>query len=294
MKKQKTTHSSMAGRVCIITGADSGIGFETSKQLAQHSAHLVMVCRNPQRADNAVQQIRAVAHGPVDVIQGELSSLQAVRKLASDLLQRYQQIHLLINNAGVMFNRRELTVDGFERVFAVNYLAPFLLTHLLLDRLKASAPARIINISSKGHQFGGLDLTDLRWEKRRFSGLKAYGASKMAINHFTRQLAAQLAGSDVTVNAAHPGEVLTNIGMDNGPVYLWIKKHLINKLLKPASIAGEAIYYLAASPQLAHTSGQYFNMTHAEALREDTYSHEVARELWRLSEQLTGISTSPH
>lgn len=289
MKKQHTTNVDMNSKVCIVTGANSGIGFETSIQLAKHSAHLVMVCRNKQKAEDAKAKIESVAKGEVDLIIADLASIDEIRKLAKVLLNKYQKIHVLINNAGVEYNDRRTSADGYEITFAVNYLALFLLTRLLVDRIKASAPARIINISSKAHRFGGFDLNDIQWENRRYSGIKAYAASKIANILFTKELSDRLKGTEVTVNAVHPGEVLSNAGMDNGPVYLFIRKHVINRMLKPTYIAGEAIYYHAASPELEKVTGMYFNMTHLEKPWGDANNRPAGRILWKLSEALTGI-----
>ena len=279
----------MDGRVCVVTGANSGVGFETSVQLAKHGAHLVMVCRSPMRGEAARTRIEAVAKGPVDLIIADLSSLAEVRKLARTLLDRYPKIHVLVNNAGQYNTQRLVTVDGFEAVFAVNYLAPFLLTHLLLDRIQASAPSRILNVNSKGHRFGGLDLNDLHWKKRKYRGLKGYGASKTAGIMFTRELAHRLKGTAVTVIAVHPGEVLSNIGLNNGPVYRTFRKLLVDRMLKPTSLSGEALYYLAASPEVEGRSGRYFNMTHMEKPFPHALDRSVARTLWLVSEQLTGL-----
>jgi retinol dehydrogenase-13 len=289
MKKQRTTNVQMDGWVCVVTGANSGVGFETSVQLAKHGAHLVMVCRSPMRGEAARTRIGAVSKGPVDLIIADLSSLEEVRRLARTLLDRYPKIHVLINNAGQYNTQRLVTVDGFEAVFAVNYLAPFLLTHLLLDRIKASAPSRILNVNSKGHQFGGLDLNDLHWKKRKYRGLKGYGASKTAGIMFTRELAHRLKGTGVTVLAVHPGEVLSNIGLNNGVVYRTFRKLVIDQMLKPTSVAGEALYYLAASPEVESRSGRYFNMTHLEKPFPHALDRTVARTLWLVSEQLTGL-----
>jgi NAD(P)-dependent dehydrogenase (short-subunit alcohol dehydrogenase family) len=289
MKKQRTTNVQMDGWVCVVTGANSGVGFETSVQLAKHGAHLVMVCRSPMRGEAARTRIGAVSKGPVDLIIADLSSLEEVRRLARTLLDRYPKIHVLINNAGQYNTQRLVTVDGFEAVFAVNYLAPFLLTHLLLDRIKASAPSRILNVNSKGHQFGGLDLNDLHWKKRKYRGLKGYGASKTAGIMFTRELAHRLKGTGVTVLAVHPGEVLSNIGLNNGVVYRTFRKLVIDQMLKPTSLAGEALYYLAASPEVESRSGRYFNMTHLEKPFPHALDRTVARTLWLVSEQLTGL-----
>jgi len=289
MKRQRSTRISMEGRVSIVTGANSGVGLETSLQLARHGAHLVMVCRNQGRGEAAKAQVQAVAQGPVDLVIADLASLDEVRRLARDLLDRYPRIHVLVNNAGMYYTKRTTTIDGFETVFAVNYLAAFLLTRLLLERMQASAPSRVINVNSKGHQFGGLDLNDLNWEKRRYRGLKGYGAAKTAGILFTRELAARLQGTGVTVVAVHPGEVHSNIGMQNGLIYRSLRKLLINRMLKPASLAGEALYYLAASPEIEGLSGRYFNLTQPEKPWAHALDRSLGRTLWLLSEQLTGL-----
>ncbi len=292
---QRSTNVSMQGRVCVITGANSGVGFETAKRLAQAGAHVVMVCRSEQRGMAAKRLIEAVATGPVDLLCADLSVMSSVRELAKELLARYPQIHVLINNAGLHSTTRSSTVDGFETTFAVNHLSTFLLTMLLLDRLKASAPARIIHVSSQGHRFGGLDLNDLHWEKRFYRGLKAYGAAKTANLLFTWELAEKLRGTGVTVNAVHPGEVKTQIGRDNGRLWHAFHEQVVSRMLKDASLSGEALYYHAASPELARVSGRFFNMTHEEkphAHARPGSSRSLAKIVWLLSEQLTGLTRS--
>ncbi len=290
MKKQHTTDVQINGRVCIVTGANSGIGYETSLQLAKHGAHLVMVCRNKQKAEEAKTKIDSVAKGKVDLILADLASIDEIRRLSKILLDRYKEIHVLINNAGVEYNTRRTSVDGYEITFAVSYLALFLLSRLLLDRMKASAPARIINISSKAHRFGGLDLNDVNWETRRYNGMKAYGAAKVANILFTKELSDRLNGAGVTVNSVHPGNVLSNSSMDNGPVWLFIKKYFIDPMLKPTYIAGEAVYYHAADPELEKVTGMYYDMTHLDKTWGNANNRAMGRILWTLSEALTGIS----
>lgn len=290
---QLRTSATMDGRVCIVTGANSGVGFETAKRLAIGGAHVVMVCRNESRGLPAKQEIERVAKGPVDLVCADLSVMADVRKLADTLLARYPQIHVLINNAGLHSTTRSLTADGYETTFAVNHLSTFLLTMLLVDRMKVSAPARIINVSSQGHRFGGLDLNDLNWDKRFYRGLKAYGASKTANLFFTWELAEKLRGTGVTVNAVHPGEVKTQIGRDNGALWQAFHQNVVSRLLKDASLSGEALYYHAASPELATLTGRFFNMTqqekpHAHALPRP--NRALAKMVWLLSERLTGIA----
>jgi len=290
---QLRTSATMEGRVCVVTGANSGVGFETAKRLARGGAHVVMVCRSETRGLPAKQEVERVAKGPVDLVCADLSVMGEVKKLGEVLLARYPQIHVLINNAGLHSTTRSVTADGYETTFAVNHLSTFLLTMLLVDRMKASAPARIINVSSQGHRFGGLDLNDLNWDKRRYRGLKAYGASKTANLFFTWELAEKLRGSNVTVNAVHPGEVKTQIGRDNGPLWKAFNEHVVGRILKDASLSGEALYYHAASPELAHVTGRFFNMTQQEKphFHAMPRSHRpLAKMVWLLSERLTGLA----
>jgi NAD(P)-dependent dehydrogenase (short-subunit alcohol dehydrogenase family) len=185
---------------------------------------------------------------------------------------------------------RTVTESGVETVFCVNHLASFLLTRLLLNRLIESAPARIIQVNSQGHRFGGLDLDDLKWEKRRYKGLQGYGASKTAQLLTVWELADRLRGSGVTINAMHPGEVRTNIGMNNGFLYRWYQRYLLWWVLKDPVISGNAIYYLAAAPEMANVSGRYFNQTIDEKPAHHARDRSLGKRVWMISEELTGLS----
>ena len=205
------------------------------------------------------------------------------------VLIKYPRIDVLINNAGVHNTKRVLNECGFEYVFCVNHLASFLLTRLLLNRLIESAPARIIQVNSQGHRFGGLDLDDLSWEKRRYNGYQGYGASKTAQLLTVWELSDRLKGSGVTINAIHPGEVRTNIGMNNGLLYQWYQRYLLWWILKDPVISGEAIYYLAAAPEMADVSGRYFNQTIDEKPASHALDRSLGKQIWRISETLTGL-----
>jgi NAD(P)-dependent dehydrogenase (short-subunit alcohol dehydrogenase family) len=235
--------------------------------------------------------LESAYHSPVDVILADFSRLSEVRKAAAMLLDAYPHIDVLINNAGVHFTHRTLTEDGIETVFAVNHLASFLLTRLLLDRLIASTPARIIQVNSQGHRFGGLDLDDLNWDKRHYSGLQSYGASKIAQLLTMWILSEHLKGTCVTINAVHPGEVRTNIGMNNGLLYRLYQHYILRWTLKNPVISGNALYYAAAAPEMAEISGVYFNQTIPE--KPAAYAHaldwDMARRVWKISEELTGL-----
>jgi NAD(P)-dependent dehydrogenase (short-subunit alcohol dehydrogenase family) len=200
---------------------------------------------------------------------------------------------VLINSAGLHSTTRTTTREGFETVFCVNHLAPFLLTYLLLDRLKQSAPARIIQVNSEGHRFGGLDLDDLNWEHRRYVGLRAYGASKVAQLLTTWEFVDRLKGSGVTINAMHPGDVKTNIGNNNGPFYRWFLHNVTWHTLKDPVISGEALYYLAAAPEMADVSGRFFHLTIDEIPASSALDREAGHKIWDLSMQLTGLTLNP-
>jgi NAD(P)-dependent dehydrogenase (short-subunit alcohol dehydrogenase family) len=290
---QKTTTASMSGKVCVVSGSTSGVGLSAIKRLARGNAQIVMVCRNPVKAENVRREIMGQYNIPVDIVIADFSDLGAVRKAAEILSSDYSRIDVLINSAGLHSTSRTTTKDGFETVFCVNHLAPFLLTHLLLERLRERAPARIIQVNSEGHRFGGLDLDDLNWERRRYAGLRGYGASKIAQLLTTWEFADRLKGSGVTINAMHPGDVRTNIGNNNGPLYRWFLHNVTWHTLKDPVISGEALYYLAAAPEMADVSGRFFHLTIDEKPAAPALDREKGRMVWDLSMKLTGLTSDP-
>ena len=287
---QKTTDARMDGRVCIITGASSGVGYQAAKRLAQGGAHLVLVCRNREKTARVQGEFLREFTAHVDVVLADFSRLADVRRAADILLANYPRIHVLINNAGLHNTHRELNEQGIKTVFCVNHLASFLLTRLLLDRLIESAPARIIQVNSQGHRFGGLDLDDLTWARRHYNGYKAYGASKVAQLLTVWEFSEKLVGSGVTINAMHPGEVRTNIGMNNGWLYRSYQRYLLRWVLKEPLISGEAIYYLAAAPEMAAVSGRFFNRTIDEKPAPHALDRDLGKRVWSISEKMTGLS----
>jgi len=287
---QKSTTASMSGKICVVSGSTSGVGLEAVKRLARGNAHIVMVCRNPVKAENIRNEVIKQYNAPIDIITSDFSDLEDVRKAAGLLLRNYPRIHILINSAGLHSTTRKSTKAGLETVFCVNHLAPFLLTHILLDRLKLSAPARIVQVNSEGHRFGGLDLNDLNWEHRPYIGLRGYGASKVAQLLTTWEFADRLKGSGVTINAMHPGDVKTNIGNNNGALYRWFLHNVTWRTLKDPVISGEALYYLAAAPELATVSGRFFNLTIDEKPAAHALDREKGRKIWDLSLQMTGLT----
>jgi retinol dehydrogenase 13 len=285
---QKTTDARMDGRLCVLTGATSGVGYEAARRLAKGGASLVLVCRNLEKGARVKTELQ-LEHGvAVQVLQADFSRFADVRRVADTILERHQHIDVLINNAGVHNTKRVLAENGMEVVFQINHLASFLFTRLLLPRLIESPPARIIQVNSEGHRFGGLDLDDLDWSKRRYRGLQGYGASKTAQLLTTWELADQLQGSGVTINAMHPGNVRTMIGMNNGWLYRWYQRYLLWPILKDPLISGEAIYYLAAAPEMDGVSGRFFNLTVDEKPAKYALDRSLGKKIWKISEELIG------
>jgi NAD(P)-dependent dehydrogenase (short-subunit alcohol dehydrogenase family) len=269
------------GKTCLVTGANSGIGKETSLALAQLKATVVMVCRSKDKGEAARLEIsKKTGNDSVDLLLCDLSSFAEVRTLAAEVRNRYGKLHVLVNNAGV-FSFSGRTADGFETTFEVDYLAPFLLTNLLLELLMASAPSRIVNVSSVAHYSGHVDLTGI--EKRETpSGWGAYSNSKLALVMFTYELARRLQGTSVTANCLHPGGVATNI---------WkIPAGLTRPFLKSAKEGAETSVYLASSPEVESVSGKYFDDKSAKKSSEESYDEKKALALWDLTSKVVGLS----
>ena len=282
----KTT---MKDKVVLVTGANSGIGKAASLALAKIGATVVMVARNKERGEAARSEIvRESQNGSVDLLIADLSSLESVRQLATEFQRKYSKLHVLINNAGLFNQRRHVTMDGYEDTFATNYLAPFLLTNLQLNLLKASAPSRIINVSSVGHYNGHINFDDLNFEKE-YGGWKAYGQSKLALVLFTHELAKKLQGTEVTVNAVHPGTVATNIwSRPLGPVGFIMA---LPKLFMTTPKQGaETIVYLASSPDAKDLNGEYLEKLKVKKSSDESYDEEIAQRLWDVSAKLTRLS----
>lgn len=287
---QKPFEASMAGKVCVITGATSGVGLEAARSLASHGAELVMVSRNAQKARQVASEIEKLSGVPVDSIIADFCDLEQVRQAAKAILSRHPRIDVLINCAGMHSTKRTETRDGCETVFCVNHLASFLLTQLLLDRLKESAPARIIQVNSEGHRFNGLDPDDLNWRKRHYTGLRGYGASKTAQLLTVWTFADLLRGTNVTINAMHPGDVKTNIGNNNGWLYRMFTRYFTGLFLDDPAKSGSAIGYLASAPELAEVSGRFFHLTIEEKPAAHALDRELGKRIWDMSMQLTGLA----
>jgi len=279
----------MEGRVCVVTGASSGIGRETALALARQGATVGLVCRDRGRGEATVAAIRdATGNDRIALFLADLSAQAEIRRVAAEILARYPALHVLVNNAGVVNLHHTKTVDGIETVFAVNHLAYFLLTLLLLDRLRASAPARVVNVASDAHRFGKIDFDDLGRE-RSYGWVGVYGQSKLANLLFTFELARRLEGSGVTVNAVHPGAVATGLGHNNGRVATVLTKLLAPFFRSPAQGAATSIH-VASSPALDGVSGRYFRNARPARASAAATDPVAARRLWEVSAVLTGIA----
>jgi NAD(P)-dependent dehydrogenase (short-subunit alcohol dehydrogenase family) len=269
----------MKNRIVLITGSTDGIGKATALQLAQRGATVIMHGRSVDRCQAACDDIRqATGNSNVEYVVADLSSQPQVRRMAAEIQERTDRLHVLINNAGVILLTRQVTEDGLEATFAVNHLAPFLLTHLLLDRLRQSAPARIINVSSTVHYDAQIKVDNLQSEKN-YNGINAYKLSKLGNVLFTFELADRLKGSGVTANCLHPGVVATKL-LDTG--WGWS-----NGL---SSAQGAALsVYLATSPEVAQVTGKYFESTSAGGSSPQANDVKLRRQLWDISAQLTGL-----
>lgn len=280
---------SFKDQVVLITGATSGIGLATAHDLAARGATVVLVARNQQKGLAVRDQIRAETGNPkVEVLFADLSSQQAIRELASAFQERYSQLHVLINNAGGIFFRRETTVDGLELTFALDHLAYFLLTNLLLDTLKASAPARIINISSNAEASGRINFDDLQ-ATRGYAPFPVYAQAKLANMLFTYDLARRLAGSGVTVNAVRPGPVATHFGGSGQGLLNRIFPMIFRIIGKPPAEAAQTVSMLATAPELAEVSGKAFYENREQPTSALSHDQAVQQRLWQISAQLTGV-----
>jgi NAD(P)-dependent dehydrogenase (short-subunit alcohol dehydrogenase family) len=284
-----TQNGQMDGRTCMVTGATSGIGLATARVLAQGGATTVAVGRNREKGAAVVARIREETGTPaVEFMQADLSVQAEIRHLVKEFQSRYSRLDVLVNNAGGFFLRRQLSADGIEMTFALNYLSPFLLTNLLLDTLMTSTSARIVNVSSAVHRGARLSFEDLEGETK-YSGIGAYGQSKLAVLLFTYELARRLEGTRITVNAVHPGFVATNIGMNS----VWMIK-LVAPLIRLVALSPEegaqTSIYLASSPEVAGVTGKYFAKKEAIYSSPTSYDEAAAKRLWEISVEMTGLA----
>lgn len=279
----------MQGKVCLITGATSGIGKATALGLARAGATVILVARNVEQGAAIQTEVKEQSgNEAIELLIADLSSQAATRRLAHDFLAHHQRLHVLINNAGVMMGRRTTTVDGIETMWAVNYLAPFLLSNLLLDVIKASAPARIINVASVPANIK-INFADLQ-ATRKYSGFGQYQHTKLALVLFTYELARRLQGTGVTVNCLHPGTVSTNILRNPPPLIGLAAKIPIASLVFISPEKGaETSLYLATSAEVEQVTGKYFRKKKEARSTKESYDEQVARRLWEVSEEMSKL-----
>ena len=283
----------MKDKIVLITGANRGIGKETTRALAQKGPTIIMACRHLEKAEPVSEMIQTESKNPhIKVMKLDLASLQSVRNFTKEFKASYQQLNVLINNAGVFCMKREETEEGFELTMGVNHLGHFLLTHELLPILKKTPEARIINLSSDAHFSADLDLDDLHFKRRRYSGIKAYGSSRLATVFFTQELAERLKEKDITVNSLHPGHVDTNMWDLWGPERKWYQS-IVNGMIKLFLISVEegaqTSIYLASSGEVKGITGKYFAKKKMKAASKKCSDIKLQKALWQLSERLTGI-----
>lgn len=281
----------MAGRTVLVTGATSGIGQATALGLARMGAHVAITGRDGERTEGVAREIRATASGPVDAFVADLSSMAEVRRLADEVLQRLPRLHVLVNNVGGYWNTRHVTADGFERTFALNHLAPFLLTNLLLDRLRASAPARVVTVSSNAQALGRIDFDDLQGE-RSYSGARAYNQSKLANVLFTYELARRLAGGAVTANALHPGVVRTSFGAEDPGRAQRLLVPFVRPFMKSPAQGAETSIHVASAPALEQVTGRFFARSTTRRSSARSYDEAAAARLWQVSADLVGLTSA--
>ena len=276
----------MTGRTVLVTGGTGGIGLATAAGLAGLGARIGIVGRDPGRAEAAAEQLRGDG-AEVDVFVADLSSQREVRRLADEVLAAYPRLDVLVNNVGGYWATRHTTVDGLERTFAVNHLAPFLLTNLLLDRLRASAPARVVTVSSGAQAMGSIEFDDLQGE-RDYSGQRAYNQSKLANVMFTYELARRLQGTGVTANALHPGVVRTDFGREDSTGWMRLMVPVIRPFMKSPRRGAATSVYLASSPEVEGVTGRYFANQRARPSSKASQDATAAARLWDVSAKLVG------
>ncbi len=284
----ETKRGPLNGKVCLVTGATNGIGEVAARELAGQGAEVTMVGRSEKRCFDTAARIReATGNQQVECLVADLSVQKEVHRLAEEFKSRHKRLDILVNNAGAIFDKRQETVDGLEMTFALNHMNYFLLTNLLLDMIKASAPSRIINTSSAAHLGAKIDFDNLQG-KKKYGLMKAYGQSKLANVLFTYELARRLDGSGVVVNALHPGFVKSGFGKNMGGLFGFFTGLVYLFGISPEKGA-KTIVYLASSPEVKNVTGKYFVKEKAVPSSNASYDQDVAKRLWDVSAKLAGL-----
>lgn len=285
-----TDRGLMTGKTVLVTGGTGGIGLATAAGLAGLGARVGIVGRSAERGAAAADAVRRqVPSADVDVFEADLSAQSEVRRLAEEVRGTFPRLDVLVNNVGGYWAHRHITVDGLEHTFALNHLAPFLLTHELRDLLVASAPARVVTVSSGAQSMGRIKLDDLQGE-RSYNGQSAYNQSKLANVLFTYELARRLEGTGVTATVLHPGVVRTAFGREDSGRFMRMMLPVVTPFMKTPEVGAATSIHLASSPEVAGVTGGYFANSRPKRSSRASYDRDLARKLWEVSAQLTGVS----
>ena len=290
-KEPEICNDDFNGRMVIITGATSGIGYQTAREYALHGANLLLINRNEEKSIALCEEIRQEFQVECEYMIADFSRLSDVRKVGKYLLESDLEIDVLIHNAGIYSTSKIITEDGNELVFQINYLGSFILNYMLKDKLKAQGKGRIILVNSEGHRFAisGIRLDDLSYENHRHTGLGSYGVAKTAQLLSIIKFAEYFEGSGITINAMHPGNVKSNMGQNNGRIYRWYKRNLIDRRSKSPEISATALYYLGVSKEIEGINGKFFNLTIEEEPAPPALDRDAAEELWNITIELVGL-----
>ncbi len=285
-------NDSFRGRLMVITGGTSGIGYSTCRKYASQGAKILSINRNKEKSEKLCEELKRDFGIECSYKIADLSLLEDLKRVGKELAEMEETIDVFIHNAGIYLTRKKYSLDGIEMTFIVNYLASFIINYLIKDKLKAQKKARVLMVNSEGHRFAvwGIRLDDLNWQKRLYSGLQAYGSAK------TAQLLSMLlfdkyfGGSGITINSMHPGAVKTGTGKENGRLYNFYKAAIIDKLSRSPEISAEALYYLGVSKDIEGLSGRFFNLTKEEKPAPPAMDMDVAEQLWLESLRLGGLN----
>ena len=291
MRDPKICEEKFEGKLVVITGATSGIGKLTARKFASMGANLLCINRNPQKSEQLKKELEEEFHVKCDFFTADLSELEDINKAADFLNTLNQNIDVLIHNAGVFLTKREVNSENLEKVWVVHYLSSFIINFKLMEKLRQQNEARIIYVGSEGHRFAvwGIRTDDLNWEKRRYSGMGSYGSAKTAQLLSMHIFARHFEHSGVTINTMHPGAVRSETGQENGAIYRWYKRNVVDKMLKPADVSAEALYYLGVSDEIKGLTDRFFNLTSEEMPTPPSLDAEVAEELWEISLKMSKI-----
>lgn len=283
---QKSSTERMDDKVILITGATNGIGYVTTRELAAKGAKLILLVRNEEKGKELVKELKNHFNAESFLFIADFEQLDQLSATLDAIISQFPHIDVLINNAGAHRTTKKIGKDGMDAVFTVNHLASFLITQKMIPLLRMSKEARIINVNSEGHRFGNVDMEDLAWEKRIYTGLRSYGASKTAQLHCMYIWKKKLDESGITINSMHPGAVKSNIGNHSGKIYNFYLKYFIGPTLRKPSISANAIYYLASSPDMKGVSGHFYNLTNIEKPAPHAQESKVSQVIFDKTEEI--------